>query len=83
MTSCKVVEKYHISLSRKGPKAIWKGWDRCSNTSVGQQESTCRLANRPAGYGAGLLLSIRKLALFGKWPGQYTNGIAGRIGPAK
>jgi hypothetical protein len=34
-------------------------WDRCANT--------------PVGYGAGLLLSIRKITLFGKRPALLAN----------
>jgi hypothetical protein len=49
-------------------------WDRCSNTPVGQQVSTCWLTNRPVGYGASLLVSIRKITLFGKWPALLGNG---------
>ena len=37
---------------------------------VGTDAPTLLLANRnrPVGYGASLMLSIRKITLFGKWP---------------
>jgi hypothetical protein len=31
------------------------------------------LTNRPVGYGASLLLGIRKITLFGKWPALLGN----------
>jgi hypothetical protein len=44
-----------------------------SNNPVSQLESTRLVTNWPVTYGVGLLLSIRKNTLIGKWPALLGN----------
>jgi hypothetical protein len=48
------------------------------HATVGTDAPTVLLADRyrPVGYGASLLLSIRKNTLFGKWPAPLANSSA-------
>jgi hypothetical protein len=48
---------------------------QCATNLVSQLESTRLVTNHPVSYRVSLLLSIRRIALLGKWPTPLSKGV--------